>query len=38
MAKETAAERRARIEKEVAARSEERTRLYFENTGKDEQN
>jgi hypothetical protein len=36
MAKETAAERRARIEKEVAARSEERTRLYFENKAKAE--
>jgi len=36
MAKETAAERRARIEKEVAARSAERTRLYFENKAKAE--
>jgi hypothetical protein len=34
MAKETKEERRARIEKEVAARAEERTRLYFENQAK----
>lgn len=31
---ETKEERRARIEKEVAARAEERTRLYFENQAK----